>query len=66
MTSQFVEELAAKIVERFSCFGGGKSNDWNPISIALKDRPAQFAAGVDVRSVIEFVLSEYETYNYNN
>ena len=50
------DELTELVCENFATFGGGKSNDWNPISIALKDHRPQFAAGVYVRNVVAFIL----------
>jgi hypothetical protein len=48
----------------FRTFGGGDPQGrapWNPISAALKDQPPQFAAGVDVRAVVEFVAERLTT-----
>ena len=54
--------LAAKVGKRFSCFGQGSvvRNKFcrTPITEALKDAPLQFAAGVDVAEVLNFVLGE--------
>jgi len=44
------------IQKTFRTFGGGEFTEGNPVSIALKDRPLQFAAGVDVDDVIRAVL----------
>ena len=54
-----VAEIVAEIGVRFPTFGGcygivGVSD--NPIAHALKDRPLQFAAGVDVADVVRLVL----------
>ena len=54
-----VDQITCSITNRFRCFGGGRSSPWgNPLAEALKDRPAQFAAGVDVREVVRFVADE--------
>ncbi|KKL02318.1 hypothetical protein LCGC14_2626570 [marine sediment metagenome] len=50
------DDLVEAIGQRFRTFGGGNITEGNPISVALKDRPLQFAAGVDVRDVTDFVL----------
>lgn len=55
------EQIKAEIVRRIGCqfrtFGGGRVRDEsNPIAVALKDRPLQFAAGIDVAEVVHFVL----------
>lgn len=58
MTAQeMVEEIMAEIPKHFRTFGGGRdvSDSNNPIAHALKDQPLQFAAGVDVRDVVETV-----------
>lgn len=51
-----VKEIVAEIGVRFRTFGGGIGSDWNPIAAAIKDRPLQFAAGVDVEEVVRLVL----------
>lgn len=57
-----VEQITAKIAERFSTFGGGRSgNGWNPIADAMKDEPLAFAGMVSVRDVVQFVLDEHES-----
>ncbi len=56
MTDKKVKELTAKVRQNFRCFGGGLYNPNNPISAALADKPAQFAAGVDVEEVVRFIL----------
>jgi hypothetical protein len=53
-----VEQITALVANAFPCFGGGLPNkNGNPIAEALKEKPAQFAMGVKVKSVVEFVLS---------
>ena len=52
-----IREIMAEIGVRFRCFGGGVSNEYNPISVALKNQPLQFAAGVDVEDVVRLVIS---------
>lgn len=51
-----MNELLSLLERRFSTFGGGKSNPDNFISVALQDKPLQFAAGVDVKSVIATII----------
>ena len=62
---QVVDEITCDIASRFRCFGRGSTPviTGNPISIALKDEPAQFAAGVDVASVVEQVIVKYRKLN---
>ena len=52
-TNDIVEIIASE----FRSFGGGvvRSPD-NPLSHALRDAPAQFAAGVDIADVVRRVL----------
>jgi len=58
MNSYDRRELVKKVSSTFSCFGGGKENvnNYNPISIALVDKPPMFAAGVDIREVVDFIV----------
>ncbi len=53
-----VQKIVKLTAAHFRSFGGGKVNSYNPISAALKDRPPQFAAGVDVEQVVRFVLNK--------
>lgn len=55
-----VEEIANEVSKHFRCFGGAHVNKSNPISVALKATPAQFAAGVDVKDVVTFILSKVD------
>ncbi len=44
--------------KKFRSFGGGKvEDDGNPVAVAMKDYPSQFAAGVNIETVVRFVLS---------
>lgn len=56
------DEITAEVVKNFRCFGGNRdvSKSNNPISIAMQDTPAQFAAGVNVKDVVEFILSKID------
>lgn len=55
--SMNTDEIVKAVAASFPSFGGGKgSNGWNPIADALKDKPAQFAAGADIKAVVNFVL----------
>lgn len=51
--------LVELIQGRFRTFGGGRLSTTNPLANALADEPANFAAGVDVRQVVDFVLDNY-------
>ena len=53
-----VDEITKGVGLNFPSFGGGQGSDFNPIAATLKNRPFQFAAGVDIKSVVEFVLRE--------
>jgi hypothetical protein len=61
---RLTEANIAKVVKavgvHFRTFGGGQDAGWdmNPIAMALKDKPLVFAAGVDVRQVVEFIAAE--------
>jgi hypothetical protein len=52
-----LDELIAKVGENFRTFGGGQVTvSSNPLAHALKDKPLQFAAGVDVSQVVTFIV----------
>jgi hypothetical protein len=58
MTEKDVERIVDEIAKRFRTFvGSGRPEDWNPIAAALEGAPLQFAAGVDVATVVSFVLA---------
>lgn len=52
----FTDRAIAAIGERFRTFGGGRDSTTNPMAHALRDQPLQFAAGVDVRAVVELII----------
>lgn len=54
--SIIIDAIITGCLKHFRCFGGGQESPDNPLSHALKDTPAAFAAGVDVRDVIKYVL----------
>lgn len=60
-----VEKIVEQCIQKFRCFGiGSRDRVWsNPVAEALKDTPPTFAAGVDVRAVVEYVLQQYEENN---
>lgn len=53
-----INKLTEITGQRFRSFGGGQGSNWNPVVNALKDNPLQFAAGVDIKDVIVFVLEQ--------
>lgn len=57
MKDTFRNALVVEVASKFRTFGGGNVNKNNPISIALKDQPSQFAAGVDVGQVVDFIAN---------
>ena len=55
------DRIVKAIRGQFRTFGGDedvKSSN-NPISIAMADEPLMFAAGVDVKDVVLFVIHAY-------
>lgn len=54
-----INQIVADVAAGFRCFGRGSSPvvEGNPIAAALAEHDPQFAAGVDVREVVEFVVS---------
>lgn len=60
---QVIVEITKDVTAAFRSFGGGvdPTGGWgNPIAAALKNQPAQFAAGVDIKEVVAFVLARKE------
>ncbi len=53
-----IDKITQIIGQMFRSFGGGQKSNWNPMVNALTDEPLQFAAGVDIKSVIKVVLRE--------
>lgn len=51
------DRIVAEVTHCFRTFGGGRGSEWNPVAQALKDSAPSFAAGVDVRDVVRFVLT---------
>ena len=51
-----IDRVTAIVAKRFRCFGGGNVSPDNVISHALKDGPAVFAAGVDIKEVVSTVI----------
>jgi len=57
VSNEKVANIVAGIASRFPCFGVGSGSAFgNPISEALKNNPPTFAAGVDVETVVRFVV----------
>lgn len=54
--SERVDMIVEECSRIFRTFGGGQKSDWNPIVNALTDKEPSFAAGVDVREVVKFIL----------
>lgn len=59
-----IDAIVRDVSRRFSTFGGGQTSEFNPLTAALKDREPMFAAGVDVRKVVEFVIGVYGSSTY--
>jgi len=51
-----IDKITQIIGREFRSFGGGQRSKYNPVAEALKDNELQFAAGVDIKSVVEAVL----------
>lgn len=56
--AKFEDGIVKLIGRGFRTFGGGRPADGNPIAAALQNTPLAFAAGVDVREVVNFILKE--------
>ncbi len=55
-----IETAVAGIGLNFRTFGGGQGSRTNPLADALKNQDLQFAAGVDVKEVVGYVLDLLE------
>lgn len=55
---QKVDKIVQIITQKFRTFGGGRTSKLNPIVNALSNEAPSFAAGVDVREVVETVVWE--------
>ena len=44
------------VTARFRTFGGGQTSQFNPLVNMLSDKEPQFAAGVDVREVVDYIV----------
>lgn len=55
--AQRLDKIVAPIGDTFGTFGGGQCSNFNQLVNALKDQPLQFAADVDVKTVVRFVLN---------
>lgn len=53
--NELIDSIIAEIETHFRTFGGDRQPTENPISEAMKGKPLVFAAGVDVRDVVEIV-----------
>ncbi len=52
------KQIVADVASEFHCFGKGVEPDpSNPISEWTKDESPTFALGVDVREVVDYVIS---------
>ena len=57
------QELTKLIEQEFSTMGGGQTSEWNFLVNALTDKPLMFAAGVDVRGVIDLIVNSIDSEN---
>lgn len=58
-TKEDIDEIAAIIAREFPSFGGGKGAGagFNPLAEWMKDEPPVFALNVDIRAVVERVIT---------
>jgi len=63
ITPENRDDLIQLVTANFRSFGGGQGSSNNPIAIALQDSAPQFAAGVDIEDVVNFIL---DSANDNN
>ena len=60
MEETAIKEITRKVGEAFPSFGGGRKSIFNPPVNWLTDKPLQFALGVDIESVVRFIVNEEE------
>ena len=58
-----IDKITQIIGRKFRYFGGGQKAFNNPLAVALKDEPLQFALGVDIKSVVKAVLRENKKFS---
>ena len=58
-----IDKITQIIGRKFRSFGGGQKAFNNPLAVALKDEPLQFALGVDIKSVVKAVLRENKKFS---
>ena len=56
MDNPNIDDLVLKVTQSFHSFGGGQGGSF--LADALKDEEPSFGAGVSIRDVVEFVLTE--------
>lgn len=55
------DQLVDAVSGAFRTFGGGRvGSGENPISAVLAGEPPSFAAGVDVREVVRFIMAHLD------
>jgi len=59
MSEQDRRLLPVSATANFRSFGMGQTSN-NPIAMAMQDKPPQFAAGVDVREVVDHIVNNIE------
>lgn len=58
-SSSELDRIVKDVTACFRTFGGGRTDgaEYNPLVAIMKDHDPVFAAGVDVRKVVEFVAT---------
>ena len=56
MREEQIAEIVEMVRKSFRSMGGGEYTTGNPLSFAMADQPPQFALGVDIKQVVQFVL----------
>lgn len=52
-----IDDIVRDVTRQFRTFGAGQDSQYNPLTHVLKDKEPSFAAGVDVREVVEFIVA---------
>lgn len=64
MTDGEVQTIVCDIIAKFPCYGQGTYNEQDPGFVArtLADRPAVFALGVPIETVVRHTLAMFEAF----
>lgn len=65
ITPENRDDIVTIVTNNFRSFGGGQGSSDNPIAMALKHQSPQFAGGVDIKDVVDFILDLSKKHGIN-